>query len=768
MKCNFQPEGGKEPYIFVSYCHRNEELVVAILNRLHDAGFRIWYDEGIEWGSEWPHEVEKHLLGSQVCLAFLSREFVESKNCRQEVHFALDRKGTLLPVYLEEVKLEYGLGLRMSLCHAINYWKIQDKEKFYRILMNDQRIQPCRDREIAALYEARQSKNRFNLPWLPEKKENLLAAVTQQIPVQKTSLARSGFHYFCTDCGGKVNDDTVLFDLSGVLDAPWEALTLHLTEEELRTLQRENEYIQGRDYRCTMTLGEILTVVSNPRNLDDPVIAELTEEEIRAFLAGEASANAPAQEFVQNSRPLQALRKAVENSRRKQDAIGRDLQRLMDCLDAAGNLTFRLELAVEKDSTGADVVTGLLVNRNQSGRRMLERRVCPHCRRELYRRAGTAEHKVITFLGERGTGKSSILQALLHYATHHMQYNSGHPLWQQAKTLSGVGTVEVLRAAPALSRLDLYEQGASPVKTTDQQTCGDTSITLRIREKKNPSAGTVQETILTLVELPGDLCDGRGVLDRNRVVTHFPIVLESTILAACMKAEDSAIPGAPGRACVEAAQRTGLLADQFQNMLMNFGGRSGIPTMLLFTACPELEAPGQRTEKPPVFSNPVQNAYLLNRERLFMEQDEVYRGMIRSFSNACTTRAPYQAELRCSAFGPGKLPVPLLTDGRVMPSGPRAMVRPANVDFLMWWLLMASGCIRVNARQGISGRVDRDQFRTENPNFDGNVPLEAVLRCSLFSNPGIHDTYLVQNYGDRVAAVARKMTMKPNSNDQPG
>ena len=44
---------GDEPYVFVSYSHSNSDAVYPELVWLKECGFNIWYDEGIEAGTEW-------------------------------------------------------------------------------------------------------------------------------------------------------------------------------------------------------------------------------------------------------------------------------------------------------------------------------------------------------------------------------------------------------------------------------------------------------------------------------------------------------------------------------------------------------------------------------------------------------------------------------------------------------------------------------------------------------------------------------------------
>ena len=43
---------GDEPYVFVSYSHSDSSSVYTELIWLKESGFNIWYDEGIEAGTE--------------------------------------------------------------------------------------------------------------------------------------------------------------------------------------------------------------------------------------------------------------------------------------------------------------------------------------------------------------------------------------------------------------------------------------------------------------------------------------------------------------------------------------------------------------------------------------------------------------------------------------------------------------------------------------------------------------------------------------------
>ena len=52
MICRAIPFEGKEPYIFVSYCHADKEILYPLFEQMAMDGYRIWYDDG---RSEEPH-----------------------------------------------------------------------------------------------------------------------------------------------------------------------------------------------------------------------------------------------------------------------------------------------------------------------------------------------------------------------------------------------------------------------------------------------------------------------------------------------------------------------------------------------------------------------------------------------------------------------------------------------------------------------------------------------------------------------------------------
>ena len=127
----FPAYSGTEPFIFVSYAHKDDAAVFPELQRLRDAGYRIWFDEGIDPGNEFPEEIASALGRAAKFLVFLSPAAVASRNVRNEMYFALDLGKDFLAVHLSDTKLPPGVQLSISAIQAIlkhrmspqNYWR---------------------------------------------------------------------------------------------------------------------------------------------------------------------------------------------------------------------------------------------------------------------------------------------------------------------------------------------------------------------------------------------------------------------------------------------------------------------------------------------------------------------------------------------------------------------------------------------------------------------------------------------------------------------
>lgn len=131
MKTLLRPYEGTLPYLFVSYAHANDAAVLEIISTLQARGFRVWYDEGIEAGSEWPESIASHLERAQLVLAFLSPAYLRSDNCRKEMHYALTKKKPVINVYLEATELSPGMEMQIGNLFALMKYTYPSEAYFY-------------------------------------------------------------------------------------------------------------------------------------------------------------------------------------------------------------------------------------------------------------------------------------------------------------------------------------------------------------------------------------------------------------------------------------------------------------------------------------------------------------------------------------------------------------------------------------------------------------------------------------------------------------
>ena len=123
-------------YIFISYAHKNSEAVLPILHSLQEEKIKLWFDEGIEVGSEWPATLQQKISECGLFMPFISNEFVESKNCKKEVFLANSLNLPMLPIYLEECKLKDELALQLAQADCIRRRDFEENIFFKNSISN--------------------------------------------------------------------------------------------------------------------------------------------------------------------------------------------------------------------------------------------------------------------------------------------------------------------------------------------------------------------------------------------------------------------------------------------------------------------------------------------------------------------------------------------------------------------------------------------------------------------------------------------------------
>jgi hypothetical protein len=124
---------GNDPYIFISYSHKDSDAILSVISELNSLGYNIWYDEGIDPGNEWPDEIANALERCAYFIVFISNHSIASRNVLNEINFAIDEDKPFLAIHIEETKLPSGLKLRIGSTQAIMKYRI-DSDIFYKKL----------------------------------------------------------------------------------------------------------------------------------------------------------------------------------------------------------------------------------------------------------------------------------------------------------------------------------------------------------------------------------------------------------------------------------------------------------------------------------------------------------------------------------------------------------------------------------------------------------------------------------------------------------
>lgn len=134
---------GKEKYIFISYAHKDSDTVLRIMSALQLEGYRIWYDDGIIPGSEWPENIAMHLNDASMVIAMISPNSMASHNCRREINFALSKQKPFLSVILEPTEMSLGMEMQLSAQNIVMRHNYSNWDEFIAKIMLCPGLEPC-------------------------------------------------------------------------------------------------------------------------------------------------------------------------------------------------------------------------------------------------------------------------------------------------------------------------------------------------------------------------------------------------------------------------------------------------------------------------------------------------------------------------------------------------------------------------------------------------------------------------------------------------
>ena len=643
--------------------------------------------------------------------------------------------------------------------------------------------------------------------------------------------------YYCTHCARELDQDRVLMDMEYALTVNSEEgeegekfrlLKFLVTIQEFQDLLAKGTPGDLGYLHFDLSVEDLAAYMANAHNLNDPDIAGLTLEDIDGYLAdrrgqefgasGDDSSDAmdflgggglddlfggPAQteektvEKYEPSDAIKALKGKIATAKGDnltERLLEEDLDLLRKLVGENGCISIDIKATDENSDKGDKILTGYYARRGAK-QIVKEARRCCHCGTLVFKHAGAAVHRAVAFIGEQKSGKTSTILALSHYAERAARtVQPGDTIWGSSTSIPGIQYIELVGKDEELEGdLGLYDIGVAPKKTQAQQREDAYSSTLWITNTRG------EKFILTLTDLPGELCNLDGTIQRDKILNEFPVAMSSDVFIMCfdtMRAKGSAASGIISRTCKWASEFQSLRQEYKKHTVIREPGDTSpeltekcvAPMMVVFTKCEDLENGVAENLEIRNHHNPKRAAevYSLKVEREFIDRNPVYREvgeMVQEYENL---KKAYVARLRTSPYGFEAPTKPVYLENKSVNKNPDGTIRypsPKHVAELMNWLMIITGCVPVPAEfvpnpvePHIVRRLDdtvyvrRPQYRCWEPQgetYKDKVD-EAQYRAYLFENYSAADEGYLTNYNDKSWKPVGSVSNKDGGNQEKG
>ncbi|MBR5773572.1 MAG: leucine-rich repeat protein [Clostridia bacterium] len=117
VKTKVEAYTGDEPYLFVSYSHRDIAKVYPVLDALYDNKYRLWYDESCETGNDFRDELRTRIENCEAVLLFVSKASMNSPFCGMEIIVARENLKRIYPIYLDNADVPPAFQILLANTH---------------------------------------------------------------------------------------------------------------------------------------------------------------------------------------------------------------------------------------------------------------------------------------------------------------------------------------------------------------------------------------------------------------------------------------------------------------------------------------------------------------------------------------------------------------------------------------------------------------------------------------------------------------------------
>ncbi|MBS0365728.1 MAG: tetratricopeptide repeat protein [Proteobacteria bacterium] len=122
--------------VFLSYSRHDQDRVLELAGKLRAVGVSLWIDQGaIDAATLWSEQIVNALESAKVLLLLVTEAAVHSDNVAKEVMLVSERKGHILPVYLEPTVVTPTLKYQLAGIQHVEYFQGGDSEASLKAIL---------------------------------------------------------------------------------------------------------------------------------------------------------------------------------------------------------------------------------------------------------------------------------------------------------------------------------------------------------------------------------------------------------------------------------------------------------------------------------------------------------------------------------------------------------------------------------------------------------------------------------------------------------
>lgn len=101
---------GNNPYVFVSYAHKDNEKVLDLIKLLKRKMCRIWYDEGLTPGGSWNDDLANHISKCECVIIIITNNSIQSQYVKSELNYAISLNKKNLSSFFRKCRTSCWVG----------------------------------------------------------------------------------------------------------------------------------------------------------------------------------------------------------------------------------------------------------------------------------------------------------------------------------------------------------------------------------------------------------------------------------------------------------------------------------------------------------------------------------------------------------------------------------------------------------------------------------------------------------------------------------